>query len=130
MAKQLRISASTPILADAGVLGKRILNPGVYSALPMMQKREYPGERRVEVSAEGDMPTTMVERTIRLLDRIITEAESRAPHFSEDELHHFIALRAKRTGLHLLLVARRVECRKRIVSLVRWRQGFDAPAYQ
>lgn len=83
----------------------------------------------MEVSADGDMPTTMIERTIRLLDRLIAEAERRSLQFSEEELRQFIALRAKRTGLHLLLVARRVECRKRIVSLVRWRQGFDAPAF-
>jgi hypothetical protein len=68
-----------------------------------------------------------IKATIRRMDAIIAAGEPRAPQSDRAAWSSFMALKQKRHSLHLLLIARRVECRKQIVSLERWRHGFDVP---
>ena len=68
-----------------------------------------------------------IKSAIRRMDAIIAGGEPRAPQSDRAAWGSFMALKQKRHSLHLLLIARRVECRKPVVSLDRWRYGFDLP---
>ncbi len=71
------------------------------------------------------MTTHRVEAAIRRLDRLIDRAEHDERYCRDPgELRALIALRRLRTDLDLLLVARRLEAQKKLVSLARWRDGF------
>lgn len=72
--------------------------------------------------------TAQIKAAIKGIDAAIDAAEPHAPQFNGTEWRSFMALKQQRHELHLLLIARRVECGKRVVSLERWRHGFDATA--
>lgn len=68
-----------------------------------------------------------IEAAIQQLERLIAAAEVQAPPDDEAAQRELVALKARQQGLHLLMLARVVERRKKIVSLERWRYGFEAP---
>ena len=68
-----------------------------------------------------------VEAAIRQLERLIAAAEVAASPGGEAASRELVALKTRQQGLHLLMLARVVERRKKVVSLERWRYGFDAP---
>lgn len=70
--------------------------------------------------------TWRVEAALRRLDRTIAQAEERLRRGIPGELRSLTALKRRRTQLNLLLVARRIEVKKKLVSLQRWREGFGA----
>jgi len=70
--------------------------------------------------------TWRVEAALRRLDRTIATAEERLRRGAPSELRSLTALKRRRTELNLLLVARRIEIKKKLVSLQRWREGFGA----
>jgi hypothetical protein len=72
--------------------------------------------------------TAEVKAAIKGIDAAIAAAEPNAPQFNGADWRSFMALKQERHELHLLLIARRVECCKRVVSLERWLHGFDAAA--
>ena len=72
--------------------------------------------------------TAQVKATIKGIDAAIAAAEPNAAQFNGADWRSFMALKQQRHELHLLLIARRVECCKRVVSLERWLYGFDAAA--
>jgi hypothetical protein len=86
-------------------------------------------ETKVSVPVPVSAPSTVaqIKAAIRRMDAIIAAGEPRAPDADRAAWSNFMALKQKRHSLHLLLIARRVECRKQIVSLDRWRYGFDVP---
>ncbi len=65
-----------------------------------------------------------VEAALRRLDRTINLAEATSRQLSPTDLCTLIVLKRLHTELKLLLVARHLECRKKVVSLERWRHGF------
>ncbi len=72
------------------------------------------------------LTTVRLESALRRLDRLIASVEPHASQLHADEWRQFLALKQRRHNLRLILVARRIECRKPIVSLHRWRYGFAA----
>jgi len=86
----------------------------------------------METKGPAPAPATMaqIKAAIRRMDAIIAAGEPRAPQSDRAAWSSFMALKQKRHSLHLLLIARRVECRKPVVSLDRWRYGFDVPEPQ
>ncbi len=66
-----------------------------------------------------------IEEAIERLDEIIAAAEALAPHLDADSWQEFMALKQRRHELRLLRLARSVENNKKVVSLDRWRHGFD-----
>jgi hypothetical protein len=82
-------------------------------------------ETKVPVAALSTV--AQIKAAIRRMDAIIAAGEPRAPQSDRAAWSSFMALKQKRHSLHLLLIARRVECRKPVVSLDRWRYGFDMP---
>jgi hypothetical protein len=77
------------------------------------------------VPAPALSTVAQIKAAIRRMDAIIAAGEPRAPQSDRAAWSSFMALKQKRHSLHLLLIARRVECRKQVVSLDRWRHGFD-----
>ena len=73
------------------------------------------------------MTSPRVTSTIRELNRVIAYAEAQRAHLGPNELRWLLALRERRYTLRLLLVARRIECTKKVVSLDKWRNGFKRP---
>lgn len=72
--------------------------------------------------------TAKVKAAIKAIDAAIVAAEPHTPQFNGADWRSFMALKQQRHELHLLLIARRVECCKRVVSLERWLYGFEAAA--
>jgi RNase P protein component len=72
------------------------------------------------------MTSRRVRATIRELDAVIARSEAERRVLDRDEFRAVMALRERRVELHLLLVARRLELQKKVVSLNRWRYGYDA----
>ncbi|HEX7969836.1 MAG TPA: hypothetical protein VF502_16550 [Stellaceae bacterium] len=68
-----------------------------------------------------------IEAAIRQLERLIAAAEVATAPRSEAASRELVALKTRQQGLHLLMLARVVERRKKVVRLERWRYGFDAP---
>jgi hypothetical protein len=85
-----------------------------------MESLEIPLENKIRVP----MTSQRVTSTIRELNRVIAYAESQRALLGPSELRWLLALRERRYTLRLLLVARRIECTKKIVSLEKWRHGF------
>ena len=80
-----------------------------------------------EDKTAGPVRTTWrVEAVLRRLDRTIAQAEERLRRGAPGELRSLTQLKRQRTELNLLLVARRIEVKKQLVSLQRWRDGFGA----
>jgi hypothetical protein len=71
------------------------------------------------------MMTVRLEAAIRRLDRIIAEMEESSPLLDRASFRKLLACRQRRTDLKLLLIARRIECQRKVVSLERWRCGFE-----
>ena len=71
------------------------------------------------------MMTVRLEAAIRRLDRIIAEMEENGLLLDRAGFRKLLACRQRRTDLKLLLVARRIECQRKVVSLERWRYGFE-----
>ncbi len=67
-----------------------------------------------------------VKAAIKDIDAAIAAAEPNSPQFNGTDWQSFMALKQQRHELHLLLIARRVECCKKVVSLERWLHGFDS----
>lgn len=84
---------------------------------------DYSLESKIRVP----MTSPRVTATIRELNRVIAYAETQRAHLGPNELRWLLALRERRYTLRLLLVARRIECGKKIVSLEKWRNGFKRP---
>jgi len=74
------------------------------------------------------MTVAQVKAAIKGIDAAIAAAEPNAPQFNGTDWQSFMALKQQRHELHLLLIARRVECCKKVVSLERWLYGFDGAA--
>ncbi len=70
-----------------------------------------------------------VEAAIRQLERLIAAAERDAATQNETAQRQLSALKMRHQGLHLLMLARIVERRKKVVNLERWRYGFEAPRW-
>ncbi len=70
-----------------------------------------------------------LEAAIRQLERLIAAAELEAASQDETARRQLSALRMRQQGLHLLMLARIVERRKKVVDLERWRFGFEAPRW-
>jgi len=87
---------------------------------------EAAAEKTVEKEKAYAPPLTRprVEAALRRLDRTINLAEAKSPQLSPTDLCTLIVLKRLHTELKLLLVARHLECRKKVVSLERWRRGF------
>jgi hypothetical protein len=83
-------------------------------------------ENSTEKAARPAMVTWRIEAALRRLDRVIAAAEARSGYRSRAELRALTTLKRERTELKLLLVARRIEVRKKLISLQRWRDGFAA----
>jgi hypothetical protein len=66
-----------------------------------------------------------IKAAIQRMDEAIAAAEPHAPQFSGEDWRSFMALKQRRHGLHMLLLARKVEQGKKVVSLHRWRYGFE-----
>jgi hypothetical protein len=81
----------------------------------------------MESSLPVAMTTKNVEAMIGQLDRIIGKAEARIGELDERTMRALMALQQQRSKLRLLAIARRIERQKSVVSLERWRYGFDAP---
>jgi hypothetical protein len=77
-------------------------------------------------AARPALTTWRVEAALRRLDRMIAAAEEWSGFRNPAELRALTALKQERTELKLLLVARRIEVKKRLISLQRWRDGFGA----
>ncbi len=75
----------------------------------------------------GAMTTRQVERAIDQLDRLIARAEARSGELDASEFRALLILRQRRIFLRLLLASRRIERKKKVVSLRRWRDGYHAP---
>ena len=88
-----------------------------------MTNPEFPAENKIRVP----MTSKRVMATIRDLNRVIACAESQRSALGVSELQWLLALRERRYTLRLLLVARRIESNKKIVSLDKWRNGFKQP---
>lgn len=88
-----------------------------------MANLEVPLENKIRVP----MTSPRVTSTIRELNRVIAYAEAQRAHLGSNELRWLLALRERRYTLRLLLVARRIECTKKVVSLDKWRNGFKRP---
>jgi hypothetical protein len=73
------------------------------------------------------MTTKKVEAMIGQLDRLIGKAEARVGELDTRTLRALVALQQQRSKLRLLAIARRIERQNQVVSLERWRYGFDAP---
>lgn len=71
------------------------------------------------------MTCDRVRDTLRQLDRVIGRVEGRSGLLDVAEFRAYMALRQRRLSLRLLMVARRVELRKQVVSLNRWRYGYQ-----
>lgn len=89
----------------------------------LMTNPEFPAENKIRVP----MTSKRVMATIRDLNRVIAGAESQRSTLGVSELQWLLALRERRYTLRLLLVARRIESNKKIVSLDKWRNGFKQP---
>lgn len=89
-----------------------------------MMNLAYPLENKIRVP----MTSRRVMATIRELNRVIACAEAQRSRLGPNELKWLLALRERRYALSLLLVARRIEASKQVVSLDRWRNGFKRPA--
>jgi hypothetical protein len=77
--------------------------------------------------ARAHLTIAEIRNAIHRMDVAIAAAEPRdAGTAVRADWAGFMALKQRRHQLHLLLIARRVECRKKVVSLDRWRHGFDA----
>jgi hypothetical protein len=73
------------------------------------------------------MTTKNVEAMIGQLDRLIDKAESCVGELDRRTLRALVALQQQRSKLRLLAIARRIERQNQVVSLQRWRYGFDMP---
>jgi hypothetical protein len=73
------------------------------------------------------MTTKNIEAMIGQLDRLIDKAEARVGELDTRTLRALIALQQQRSKLRLLAIARRIERQNQVVSLQRWRYGFDLP---
>jgi hypothetical protein len=80
-----------------------------------------------KIPAPARSTVAQIKAAIRRMDAIIAAGEPTAPPSDRAAWSSFMALKQKRHSLHLLLIARRVECCKQVVSLDRWRYGFDVP---
>jgi hypothetical protein len=80
-----------------------------------------------KVPVPAPLKVAEIKAAIRRMDAIISAGEPQAPESDRAAWSSFMALKQKRHSLHLLLIARRVECRKQVVSLDRWRYGFEIP---
>jgi hypothetical protein len=80
----------------------------------------------METSLPVAMTTKNVEAMIGQLDRIIGKAEARIGELDDRTMRALMALQQQRSKLRLLAIARRIERQKSVVSLERWRHGFDA----
>jgi hypothetical protein len=96
---------------------------GSIVARAQMTSMELPLENKIRVP----MTSPRVTSTIRELNRVIAYAEAQRAHLGANELRWLLALRERRYTLRLLLVARRIECTKKVVSLEKWRNGFRRP---
>ena len=88
-----------------------------------MMNLAYPLENKIRVP----MTTERVLATLRDLNRVIACAEAQRARLGPNELKWLLALRERRYTLSLLLVARRIEASKKVISLDRWRNGFRRP---
>jgi len=81
----------------------------------------------METKTPAPAPATMaqIKAAIARIDAAIDAAEPQSPQFNGADWTSFMALKQRRHELHLLLIARRVECGKKVVSLDRWRHGFE-----
>jgi hypothetical protein len=77
-------------------------------------------------TARALLTVAEVKDAIHRMDVAIAAAEPRDPQAIRTDWVSFMALKQRRHQLHLLLIARRVEACKKVVSLDKWRHGFDA----
>jgi hypothetical protein len=73
----------------------------------------------------GSLPTVKIERMLRRIDRIVAALEANTSPLDRDKWKTLKSARRERQNLRLLLLARKIECRRTIVCLRRWRYGFD-----
>jgi hypothetical protein len=73
------------------------------------------------------MTCERVRAALRRLDSAIDRLEGRSGQLDTQAFRAYMALRQRRLALRLLLVARRVELRKRVVDFDRWRYGYQPP---
>jgi hypothetical protein len=83
-----------------------------------------------EATIAEPMTCDRVRAALRRLDAAIDRLEGRTGVLDSQAFRAYMALRQRRLTLRLLLVARRVEVRKPVVDLERWRHGYQAPADQ
>ncbi|HUC68880.1 MAG TPA: hypothetical protein VMA53_25915 [Stellaceae bacterium] len=78
----------------------------------------------------ASMPTEEIERLIERMGRSIASLESEASPLDQSNWTKLRSAWRERHRLGLLLLARKIESRRAIISLNRWRYGFedDAPA--
>jgi hypothetical protein len=77
------------------------------------------------ISDPGSLPTAKIERLLRRIDRIVASLEANTSPLDRDKWKTLKSARRERQNLRLLLLARKIECRRAIVCLRRWRYGFN-----
>jgi len=73
----------------------------------------------------GSLPTAKIERLLGRVDRIVAALEATTSPLDRDKWKTLKSARRERQNLRLLLLARKIECRRTIVCLRRWRYGFN-----
>jgi hypothetical protein len=76
----------------------------------------------------ASMPTAEIERLIERMDRSIAVLESDASPLDQINWTKLRSAWRERHRLGLLLLARKIESRKAIIRLNRWRYGFEVEA--
>jgi hypothetical protein len=74
------------------------------------------------------MPTTKIERLIKRIDRSIASLETDTSPLDQVNWCKLRSAWRERHRLGLLLLARKIECRRAVICLNRWRYGFEVEA--
>ncbi len=76
----------------------------------------------------ASMPTTKIECLIKRIDRSIASLETNTSPLDQVNWCKLRSAWRERHRLGLLLLARKIECRRAVISLNRWRYGFEVEA--
>jgi hypothetical protein len=76
----------------------------------------------------ASMPTAEIESLIERMDRSIALLESNASPLDQVNWRELRSAWRERHRLGLLVLARKIECRRAIIRFNRWRYGFEVEA--